>query len=262
MTTLRGWAASGRGIGRRTAICALLALVLVAGAQGRSATTISITVTTDRGPTGGLDLATYGTIAHISGTLGTGDAGVALVLQASKFPFKDGFVPIGRARTQAGGTYTFSPKPTLATRYRVALALDTASTTRTTTVYVGNGDVSSFGCANGPVCNLHVRGVFIYPPPAAAHEGAKTAYFYVGVSYGSQSHAARVKLVGTGHQRRVGSNRFQVEFNFSFPTPGQYHYNWVTCTKDTEAVDGFGLPGHHHCGDRAIPYPAFTQWTG
>ena len=51
-------------------------------------------------------------------------------------------------------------------------------------------------------------------------------------------------------------------FGYSFPTPQAYHYNWVTCSKDTEPVDGYGLPGHHHCGDRTIPYPAYTLWVG
>jgi len=247
-------------------IVTALVLVAVGGAQARSTAAISIAVTTNNKPVGGLQLATYGIPARITGTVGAGQSGVAVVLQASKFPFKAAFAAVGHATTAGGGAYSFSPKPTIATHYRVALASDPTSTSRTVTVYVVNADTSSFGCAagpNGPVCNLRVKAVSIYPPAEAAKEGAKTVYFYVGVGYGPQTqHAARLNLVTTGSQRRVGSNRYQVNFGYSFPTPQAYHYNWVTCSKDTEPVDGYGLPGHHHCGDRTIPYPAYTLWVG
>ena len=31
-----------------------------------------------------------------------------------------------------------------------------------------------------------------------------------------------------------------------------YHWDWNACSKDTEAEDGIGLPGHHGCGDERI----------
>jgi hypothetical protein len=46
----------------------------------------------------------------------------------------------------------------------------------------------------------------------------------------------------------------------TFPTPGAPYHYWVICAKDTGAADGLGLPGHHHCGDHAIPYPAFSGY--
>jgi len=247
---------------RRMALIGMaLALVASASAEADSAGVITITVTTDRAPTGGLFVGTFGKPAHLRGTVATGTAGTALVLEAS--PFKTaGFSEVAHARTTAGGAYTFSPKPTLATRYRVVLADDPSSTSPVVSVYVGSRDIHDYGCANGPVCNLHVGDTLVYPPSVAAREGAKKMYFYVGVVSSSQATVPRVKLVATGPQHRVGSSRFRLDFSYSFPTPGPYRYNWVACTRDTERVDGFGLPGHHHCGDRTIAYPAYTLWTG
>jgi hypothetical protein len=237
------------------------ALVASASAEAHSAGTITISVATDRPPTGGLFVATFGKPARLRGTVATGAAGTALVLEAS--PFKTaGFSEVARSKTTAGGAYTFTPKPTLATRYRVALADDPSSRSPVVSVYVGPRDIHHYGCANGPVCNLHVGDTLVYPSAVAAREGAKTMYFYVGVASGSQTTVPRVKLVATGPQHRVGSNRFRIDFSYSFPTPGPYRYSWVACTRDTERVDGFGLPGHHHCGDRTIAYPAYSLWTG
>ena len=76
-------------------IVTALVLVAVGGAQARSMAAISIAVTTNNKPVGGLQLATYGIPARITGTVGTGQAGVAVVLQASKFPFKAAFAAVG-----------------------------------------------------------------------------------------------------------------------------------------------------------------------
>jgi hypothetical protein len=237
-----------------------LALVAVGGARAQSTAGISISVTTDHKPTGGLVITSYGKPARVAGTVATRAGGVALVLQASTFK-KSGFTTVGHARTTAGGAYVFVARPTLATRYRVALVGNASSASPTVTVYVGSRNTENFGCANGPVCNLHVTDVSVYPPSVAAQEGAKTTYFYVGVVSGSGT-PPRIKLVSTGPQHRVGGNRYRVEFDYSFPTPGPYRYSWVTCTRDTEGSDGYGLPGHHHCGDRTIAYPSYTHWTG
>ena len=29
-------------------------------------------------------------------------------------------------------------------------------------------------------------------------------------------------------------------------------WKWTTCSKDTEAADGIGLPGHHGCGAERV----------
>ena len=34
---------------------------------------------------------------------------------------------------------------------------------------------------------------------------------------------------------------------------GYYDWQALTCSKDTEAADGIGLPGHHGCGDKTVP---------
>jgi hypothetical protein len=231
-----------------------LVLVAVGGAQAQSPTPISISA--GKYSIGGLVATNYGTPVQITGRVGNGQAGVAVVLQASTFPFA-GFSAVGHAMTAAAGGYTFSARPALATRYRVALTSDPASTSHTVTVYVlPSIVVVNPPCANGQQCVLHVGVDAIYPPAVAVREGAKPAYFYLGVRNGSSTlHPSRLNLIQTGSQHRVSGNRFSVRFTTSFPTPRAYHDNWWVCTKATEAADGLGLPGHGHCGDRSIPYP-------
>ena len=44
---------------------------------------------------------------------------------------------------------------------------------------------------------------------------------------------------------------FSVQFNFIL---GQGGYQWKLnyCTRDSESLDGLGLPGHHGCGDPTV----------
>jgi hypothetical protein len=250
-------------MGRGALLGIALVLAFASGAHGRSMTAISIAVTTGNQPLGGLVYATYGSPATVAGVVDGAQAGTGVVLQANVFPFTSGFSTVGQATTGNGGAYTFSPKPSLATQYRVALASDSTSMSAAATVYVTSRGVGvNPPCvSSGSYCTLHIGANYTYPSTVATKEGAKPQYVYLGVGYGtSVVHASRVTLRRTARQQRSGST-FRVRVAISFPTPGApYHYNWVICAKDTEAADGLGLPGHHHCGDRSIPYPAFNSY--
>jgi hypothetical protein len=59
--------------------------------------------------------------------------------------------------------------------------------------------------------------------------------------------------VKTGRFHRHGHS-YRTGFSVTFSS--RVYYVWEICTKDTEARDGLGLPGHHHCGDRSVRYSA------
>jgi hypothetical protein len=40
-------------------------------------------------------------------------------------------------------------------------------------------------------------------------------------------------------------------YRVKFPS-GSFQFAYRLCYRDAEAQDGYGLPGHHHCGDPAI----------
>lgn len=242
---------------------ALLAAALLPAASAARAgqTTISISAQTSNSPVGGLVWATAGKPATISGATGDGQSGTAVELQASKFPFSSGFATIGQTQTSSGGSYSFAAKPTLATRYRVVLVSDATSQSSAVTVYVAPHWIThSNRCVNGTFsCQLHISAHVVYPAGTAQREGKKLVYYYFGDHSGSQTiPPASVRLIKKGHQHRHGIE-YRVAFSVKFSTPTAFNYRWEICTKDTEALDGIGLPGRHHCGARSISQGALAQ---
>jgi hypothetical protein len=242
-------------------------LVLRAGGQARTAaTTISIHAKTSWKPFDHLIIDTWGRPAVISGAIGSKLSGAQVQLQASTFPFNAGYAAIAQSTTAAGGSYSFTARPTLATRYRVVLVSDPASQSRVLTIFVAPRalNVSRGGCRPAPRCRRHFAADFVYPPAVVKQESAKPSYFYFGIHYGSRSEPKRLRLVKAGPQRYVGRGRYQSAFTITFSTPtSRYRYEWIVCGKDTEAADGLGLPGHHHCGDRSIRWADVLKgWIG
>ncbi|HEY2353991.1 MAG TPA: hypothetical protein VGH79_03720 [Gaiellaceae bacterium] len=236
--------------------------VLPASGAARSAkTAISIGAQTSNKPVGGLVWATYGKTAQISGETGDGQAGTDVQLEASTFPFTAAPATVGQTQTVDGGSYSFTVKPTVATRYFVELVSDTTSQSRVITVYVSPNWIShtSGRCAGGYTCRLRFSATVVYPAGVAKREGAKRVYYYFGVHYGSQTTPpSRVRLVKTGRQHRRG-HRYRESFAVTFSTAQAYYYQWDTCSKDSEAKDGIGLPGHHHCGGKSITHAALQR---
>lgn len=236
--------------------------LLPGGGQARlAATPITIGVQTSNRPVGGLTWATYGTTAQISGTSADGQAGATVDLQETTFPFGAGFKTVGQTATDSSGSFSFTTKPAIATRYRVVLDSDPTSMSPVITVYVGAHwiNLPTRTCAVF-VCHKHFANTIVYPAAVAKREAAKRAYYYFGVRYGSQTTPpTRVKLVKTGRLRHLSGTRYRAGFSVTFSTVQAYYYEWVICTPDTESRDGLGLPGHHHCGGRSIPYSAIRQ---
>jgi hypothetical protein len=60
---------------------------------------------------------------------------------------------------------------------------------------------------------------------------------------------------GNGHatEHRISADEFSDTLTFSFQIGSDaYSWAWAWCTKDAEAEDGLGLPGHHGCGDARV----------
>jgi hypothetical protein len=234
-------------------------LVLTSGGQARTATAISIHAKTTIMPFHHMVLDTYGKAATISGTVANGQPGAAVQLQGSTFPYASGFGVLAQSTTGAGGAYSFKTKPVLATHYRVVLVAEPTSVSPTITVYVTPPffNASRGRCPSAPRCRRHFAADIVYPPSTVPKEVGKRAYFYFGIRYGSGSiPPKRLRLITTGRQRHVRGTRYRMGFTISFATPAArgYRYEWNVCLKDAEATDGLGLPGHHHCGDRSLPY--------
>ncbi len=227
-----------------------------AGTQAQSTTSISISAQTEHKDFGFI-WTVYGSPAHIIGRVGTGQAGVAVVLRASKFPFAS-FSVVRNATTGVGGIYAFRIRPARASHYQVALASDPTSTSPIVTVYVGERGVTvSPRCGNGPVCNVQVSADDVYPSAVATREGAKVVYFYF-LHMSLAPHLPPLNFVQTVRQHFVGGNRFQYSKMLSFPNTMGVGYLWMSCTKDTEAADGLGLPGHHGCGGRSVTWNSYV----
>ncbi len=96
---------------------------------------------------------------------------------------------------------------------------------------------------------LVVKGLFQAPPGPIANHGP--AYFYYAVDHSSlePSTLRRVKTVA----RHFTGNKFSltVTYQVTFPA-GLFTFADNYCWKDAESADGFGLPGHHHCGQHTV----------
>jgi serine/threonine-protein kinase len=210
--------------------------------------------------------------AEVSGEISAAANGEIATLYAQPFPFKNAPTAVRSAivrRAAAGvGRYAFAVTPTLATRYRVELFRSGTSPapfaiSDVKTIYVAIHETLPNGeQCSGSVCDDSVSANFVAPPSALSTEMSKTVYVYSALNLAKTKHAPVPQWLSlwANHGTAAGTQpvppqEFLVTATFSF-TPGSDHYDfaWNICTKDTVAEDGIGLPGHHGCGDKRIPY--------
>jgi hypothetical protein len=207
--------------------------------------------------------------AEIRGDIKGTTSGEVAQLYAQQFPHRRAPVPAGSVILHQTGTtasYSFRVTPSLATRYKVELFQDSAATpplasSASITIYVtlaattGNGQK-----CRRPVCREAFPMHVLVPAPALRTEIAKPWYPYFGLNLAPKKTppAPRWLLRGAGHPhvtaaRRVSPGAFELTITYSFRIGNKaYYWNWATCTRDTEAVDGIGLPSHHNCGDPRV----------
>ena len=211
--------------------------------------------------------------AQISGQITNPADGEVARLYAQQFPYTSPPAPAGSVTLHPAGTtasYAFQVTPTLATRYQVELFRDSTATTplassATSTIYVvaGGPDSKVHNC-NRPVCHVTFTWTFIVPPTALNTEISKQVYAYFAVNLSPSGEPAPPALLQLGAgdplltaPQRISADEYEQSVTFTFQAGNDaWHAAFNTCTKDTEAEDGTGLPGHHGCGDAQVPYPS------
>jgi serine/threonine-protein kinase len=206
--------------------------------------------------------------ARITGEIKNAVSGEVIRLYAQQFPYASAPVPGGTvAVTPQGssGTYAFQVTPVLATRYQVRLFASSTATTplatsAITTIYVTVTKLINPypSCGRVPACHLTFTLTSYVPPAALGSEISKPWYTYLGLSASGSPAWAQL---GAGSPvvtkpQVIAANEFNVTVSLTFSTVSVSHIHWRTCSKDTEATDGIGLPGSHGCGSARIPASA------
>lgn len=208
----------------------------------------------------------YRTVTTIRGRLLNRKPGTRVVLEASRWPFQQGFRPVGKARTRRGGLVEFERRPSLATRYRVAVP-GRGIRSRWHPVYVlpgftparctisGNG--RSGGCKNfnasAGTYTLQISYDLLYPKSAYALESVKPFFFYYGQRNGSRRYPQVMALQEPTYPQLPGvPGSTHLEITRPIVLPGtDWRMYWTACSQTSEQLDGLGLPGapgSHGCG--------------
>ena len=268
---------------RRRVVVAALAAVIVAaagltvGLLGGSTASPSVAVpisvkSAETAVSGDVYVVYHGSKlanAQVYGTIKKAASGEVAQLYAQPFPYHHAPTQVGSVILHPAGTtasYEFQVSPALATRYRVELLpSSTASaplgTSAMATIYVVIGRASEYTQTCGrPVCHESLFTDNYVPPSALQTEMAKPWYAYFGVNLSSGKEPPPPQWLtlgaGSGHftaAHRIAADEFSETVTFSFRIGNDaYHWEWTTCSKDTEAADGIGLPGQHGCGAERV----------
>jgi hypothetical protein len=154
--------------------------------------------------------------------------------------------------------YSFSVQPSRATAYEVQITtgMNVDITSTPVTVYVTQG--GRYGAqrqtCGRTTCTYSYR-IFEYLPASAYRiETRKHIYLYLAVGYPRLPGRYTLDPAATAtHLTKINPGEFRVTLTFVIALR-RGSAQWVTnfCTKDTESLDGLGLPGHHGCGNRYI----------
>jgi len=206
--------------------------------------------------------------AKLQGIVTGAPAGSAVELFSSTFPFKATSASLATAKLvlPAGkATYAFTQRPQLATRYLVELVSAGSSPkvlarSAIAVVYVSVGfhfDGTYTTCGR-PVCHETLSSTFLFPPSVAARESAKRWYIYLGLNLLPSLEPAVPKIeylhaTWSASSTKIGPTSYKKTVHLSFTIGNDgYRWDWTMCDRDTEAADGFGLPGHHGCGASSV----------
>lgn len=201
--------------------------------------------------------------ATVSGTVSGATPSDVVTLLAEPFKAKH-FTPVGKpvTLTSASQNYSFSVRPTLATKYEAQVSTGSTidATSKVQPVYVSllsvvtkNGDKTK--CSRTE-CTETIKTRTIVPASAYRTESSKHVYMYLGVnrSHGAPStkepkYLTLSKVSTASKARRISATDFQIILTFKIPFDGKNIRWWPNaCSKDVESKDGIGLPGHHGCG--------------
>jgi hypothetical protein len=206
--------------------------------------------------------------ATVSGAVTNATAGDVVKLFAQPFPYRQPAVAAKSSITlsQATGSYSFTVRPGVATRYQAEVFASAKATTPLAsspvrTIYVTSGGRLGLkrGCGNGPVCRPQYR-FYVYLPPALIKSYISRHWFvYVGVKRAAKHVPALPYWLGLDRRatvskpRRISVRQYERTVGFTFWV-GSNAARWeiLACARDNEAKDGIGLPGRHSCGAKRI----------
>ncbi|MGD0592966.1 MAG: hypothetical protein ABSB54_04705 [Acidimicrobiales bacterium] len=207
----------------------------------------------------------------LSGTFTDAVAGEKAQLLWKPFPFT-GAEQVGPSKALSvarnhKAPFSFSVQPETATEYSVNLLNPDGSVNGTfalETLYVvstrslGAGKVDCIG----NTCHISFTLLRFLPVAVSTAELAKPYYDYLGLSFSGRSTPAPPTFMyrksgwtvsKTTAVPRVASE-YETTFRLSFHlAKANYSYVADACTIDSESTDGFGLPGHHACGNARVP---------
>ncbi len=271
-----------RRLRRRVVVAALAAVIVAAagltvsllhGSTASPSVAVPISVKSAEAAVGGDVYVVYHgsklANAQVYGTIRKAASGEVAQLYAQPFPYHQAPTQVGSVILHPAGTtasYEFQVTPALATRYRVELLpSSTASaplgTSAMAAIYVVIGGASEYAQTCGrPVCHESLFTDNYVPPSALQTEMSKPWYAYFGVHLSSGKEPPPPQWLtlgaGSGHfaaARRIAADEFSETVTFSFRIGNDaYNWEWTTCSEDTEAADGIGLPGHHGCGAEQV----------
>lgn len=277
MSTLARWIAPAALAGGLVA-----GLIAIPAAEATSAASITIKATSpnypnlkqrDHGLVDGHALVVYKdtknsvNTATISGTVTESSSTAADTATLMAEPFhKTTFKAVGTPLTLTPGSnrvasYSFSVRPSLATRYKVKVSGTDSATSTVVTVFVtlsGRATSNKVSC-NRARCVQTVKIATTLPASALRTESRKHVYLYLAIGHLRGTRAILPKdytLSKASHAskaKRTSATRYVETLTFIVPHPNS-NTVWVpnACTKDAESTDGLGLPGHHGCGNKHV----------
>jgi hypothetical protein len=257
------------------AVAATLAHTLHGSHSGRPLATIPVAAASRIPPVSGDDYVVYHTgrdaSAQVRGQVSHVIRGETAELYAQPFPYRHAPAAAGSEVLRAAGraaVYAFTVTPSLATRYYVELfagggATTPAARSRTVTIYVTRNVAGGALICRRPLCRATIPLHVVVPAAAMSTEISKRWSAYGAP--GPATAAVKLQLLEPGNvqarklmetfrpqiskPRRISATEFDLVIRFA-PGFGQEMSFWhfTACTADTEARDGLGLPGRHHCG--------------
>jgi hypothetical protein len=186
---------------------------------------------------------------------GTGKGTATLMIE----PFGATTYTASRTQTLTGSdAYSFIVTPAVATNYEVLVtSVDgTQTTSGARTIYVAaQGTVTGPTKCSRPTCHINLKVWVAVPPSALNTEMAKHWYLYsrLRLNLAHTPRAPKELKLNTSatstKPRETHAYQFEVTTHFTFKIGGNaYRWRVDFCTKDSESVDGVGLPGRHGCG--------------
>ena len=195
--------------------------------------------------------------AVVSGSVTTEATNDTATLVAEPFgakSYKQVGTPVALTPNSGGtASYSFHVKPSLATHYEVKLSGTDTAVSGVVTVYVSVGGRTAggtFKCTSPTRCKFSFRLYTYLPSSALKHEIGKHWYQYLAVGYPRLPKDYTLTKAGTvSKARKINSGEYVQTFTYYFTLRhGKANPAFQACVKDTESVDGMGLPGHHGCG--------------